>query len=322
MHTLEHPPRSAPRPVPRGRSRTIGVLSLDPTPYGKTSALLGIHRATRDSGHFVSIVSVPAPDRPIAAAWPSLGCGAWLSTGSSSSLRSAPRSTCSPSCRPTSPSWWSPRGRRSSSPAVAIDHYSGAAAATRHLLELGHRTVFHIAGPADRQDPGPRLAGWRDTLVAAGADIPLPMVGDWSADGGYELGWRLAARNDVTAIFAANDQMALGVLRALHEAGRRVPRDVSVVGFDGIPQGEFFNPPLTTVRQNFAEMGRRSLELLLSEIEVGRHANPRDDPGRADRPRQHRDRVEREAARGPLRTRPVSSRARSAGRLRPGRGQR
>ena len=206
---------------------------------------------------------------------------------------------------------------------VAIDHYAGAAAATRHLLELGHRTVFHIAGPADGQDPGQRLTGWRDTLVAAGAEIPLPVVGDWSPDGGYELGRRLAARNDVTAIFVANDQMALGVLSALHEAGRRVPSDVSVVGFDGSPQGEFFNPPLTTVRQNYAELGRRSLELLLTEIEVGRHANVHETiPAELIIRASTAIASSREAARGPLRTRPVSSRARSAGRLRPGRGQR
>ncbi len=155
--------------------------------------------------------------------------------------------------------------------AVAIDHYAGAAAATRHLLELGHRTVFHIAGSGDGQAPGQRLAGWRDTFVMAGVEIPLPMVGDWSPDAGYELGRRLATRMDVTAIFVANDQMALGVLRALHEAGRRVPCDVSVVGFDGSPEGEFFNPPLTTVRQDYTELGRRSLDVLLTEIEVGRH---------------------------------------------------
>ena len=156
-------------------------------------------------------------------------------------------------------------GRRHA--AVAIDHYAGAATATRHLLELGHRTVFHIAGPADGQDPGQRLAGWRDTLVAAGAEIPLPMVGDWSPDVGYELGRRLATRTDVTAIFVANDQMALGVLRALHETGRRVPQDVSVVGFDGSPHGEFFNPPLTTVRQPIEAMGRAVVAMLVNQIE-------------------------------------------------------
>ena len=80
---------------------------------------------------------------------------------------------------------------------------------------------------------------------------------------GYELGQQLAADPDVTAIFVANDQMALGLLRALHERGRAVPGEVSIVGFDDIPEAAYFTPPLTTVRQDFNEMGRRGLHLLL-----------------------------------------------------------
>ena len=275
MGTLEYAPRSAPRLIPSGCARTIGVLSLDPTPYSKASARLAIYRATRDSDHFVSTISVPAQDRGslrtavarlrrlevdgILVVAPQRGAIDVLAKLSGDiplvAVASEPQEVVS---------------------AVAIDHYSGPVAATSHLLELGHRTVYHIAGPADGRNPGQRLAGWRDTLVAAGAEIPLPMVGDWSPDAGYELGCRLAARTDVTAIFVANDQMALGVLRALDEAGRHVPQDVSVVGFDGSPQGEFFNPPLTTVRQDYAELGRRSVELLLSEIEVRRHTRVHD----------------------------------------------
>ena len=271
MQTLDYPTTSAPRPVSSDRARSIGVLSLDPTPYAKTPALLGIQRATRDLDYLVSIVSVPSPTRRALR----VAVERLRQVAVAGILVVAPQRAAIDTLADLSadiPLVVVGSGPQEILPAVAIDHYSGAAAATRHLLELGHRTVFHIAGPADRKDPGPRFAGWRDTLVTAGVDIPLPMVGDWSADVGYELGRRLAVRREVTAVFAANDQMALGVLRALSEAGRRVPDDVSVVGFDGIPQGEFFSPPLTTVRQNFAEMGRRSLDLLLSEIEAGRHA--------------------------------------------------
>ena len=244
------------------------MLSLDPTSYDKAWTLLGIERATRDSDYLASIVSVPAPTRRTLA----IAVARLRSLGVDGILVVAPQQDATQTLAELSGDI--PLVAVASAPqqalsAVAIDHYAGAEAATRHLLELGHRTVFHIAGPADRTSPGPRFAGWRDTLLAAGADIPLPMIGDWSADAGYELGCRLATRTEVTAIFVANDQMALGVLRAMFEAGRRVPDDVSVVGFDGIPHGEFFSPPLTTVRQNFNEMGRRSLELLLSEIEVG-----------------------------------------------------
>jgi DNA-binding LacI/PurR family transcriptional regulator len=271
MPTLEHQPISARRPHRSDGSRKIGLFSLDPTSYAKTSALLGIHRATTDSEQFVSVVSVPVSDhaslRTVVKRLRRLAVEGILvvapQRGEIDTLAELAVDV---------PVVVVAAGPQERLPAVAIDHYSGAIAATSHLLELGHRTVFHIAGPADREDPGPRLAGWRDTLMAAGADIPTPMAGDWSAEAGYELGRRLALRRDVTAVFAASDQMALGVMHALFEAGRRVPQDVSVVGFDGSPHGEFFNPPLTTVRQNYTEMGRRSLQLLLSEIEVSSNA--------------------------------------------------
>jgi DNA-binding LacI/PurR family transcriptional regulator len=103
-------------------------------------------------------------------------------------------------------------------------------------------------------------------LSEAGADVPPLLSGDWSARSGYDLGKRLMTVRDVTAVFAANDQMALGLLRAVHETGRQVPRDLSIVGFDDIPEAQFFTPPLTTVRQDFNEMGRQSLLLLLDQI--------------------------------------------------------
>jgi DNA-binding LacI/PurR family transcriptional regulator len=136
-------------------------------------------------------------------------------------------------------------------------------------LELGHRTVWHIAGPDDWQESRQRTAGWRRALEEAGADIPPPLTGDWSAQTGYELGRELVADPHVTAVFVANDQMALGLLRVLHEQGRDVPGEVSVVGFDDVPEAAYFTPPLTTVRQDFMEMGRRSLHLLLTEIDNG-----------------------------------------------------
>jgi DNA-binding LacI/PurR family transcriptional regulator len=155
---------------------------------------------------------------------------------------------------------------------VTVDQRAGAEAATRHLLDEGHSTVWHVAGPVDWLEAQQRTAGWRATLVAADAELPPPLRGDWSAQSGYELGQVLAAMPDVTAVFAANDSMAVGVLRALQERGRAVPQDVSVVGFDDVPEAAYFHPPLTTVRQDFGEVGRRSLALLLDRIESGERA--------------------------------------------------
>lgn len=131
-------------------------------------------------------------------------------------------------------------------PAVRIDNVAGAALATRHLLDLGHRTVHHIAGPGNWHDARDRITGWRQTLRAAGAPEPQMPRGDWSARSGYEAGRQLAARPDVTAVFCANDPMALGFLRAAAEAGRRVPRDISVVGFDDVPEAAYFSPPASS----------------------------------------------------------------------------
>jgi DNA-binding LacI/PurR family transcriptional regulator len=152
---------------------------------------------------------------------------------------------------------------------VSVDQFAGAVSATRHLLDLGHETVWHISGPADWLESAERVDGWRTTLEGAGASPPPLLVGDWSARSGYDLGRRLSKDRTVTAIFAANDQMALGVLRAMREAGREVPDEVSVVGFDDIPEAPYFNPPLTTVRQDFIEVGSRSLRALVRAIENG-----------------------------------------------------
>jgi DNA-binding LacI/PurR family transcriptional regulator len=149
---------------------------------------------------------------------------------------------------------------------VAVDNEAGAQAATEYLLSLGHRSVHYLSGPATSLDAQERVNGWRRALDAAGIAAPPILTGDWTSRSGYELGRQLAGRPEVTAVFCANDQMALGVLRALAEAGRPVPGAVSVVGFDDLPEAAYFSPPLTTVRQDFDELGRRALRLLIEKI--------------------------------------------------------
>lgn len=151
--------------------------------------------------------------------------------------------------------------------AAGVDQEAGAAAATAHLLDLGHRAVAHVSGPLDWVESGRRREGWRRAHEERGL-LPGPEIeGDWSAASGYDAGVRICRSGEVTAVFAANDSMALGLLKALHEHGRRVPEDVSVVGFDNVPEAEFFWPPLTTVNQEFAELGRRALELAIRALE-------------------------------------------------------
>jgi DNA-binding LacI/PurR family transcriptional regulator len=155
-----------------------------------------------------------------------------------------------------------------------------ARVATEHLLDLGHATVHHLAGPQRWYSARDRLEGWRLALTARGLTEPPVVEGDWSASSGYTAGRALASDRDVTAVFAANDDMAIGLIRALVEAGRRVPDDVSVVGFDDVPVAAYVSPPLTTVRQPFDAVAREGFALLVFAIEKP-HA---DLPPAADQP--------------------------------------
>ncbi len=268
MRELGYRPNPVARALVTGRSNTLGVVSFDTTLYGPASTLFGIERAAHEAGYFIIVASLKALDRDsVADAVERL-----RRHGVDGVLVIAPLEDAADALlhAPTDVPLVSVEGGPPDDvPVVAVDQRAGAMSATRHLLDLGHRSVWHIAGPPEFLEAQQRLAGWRATLAAAGAQVPPPLTGDWSAQSGYELGRQLSSDPTVTAIFAGNDQMALGVLRALHEAGRRIPEEISVVGFDDIPEAPYFTPPLTTVRQDFNEVGRRSLKLLLRAIETG-----------------------------------------------------
>ena len=159
--------------------------------------------------------------------------------------------------------------------AVGVDQVAGARLATRHLIELGHTEILHVTGPMNRTEARARQDGWRSEMLAAGLRPVQSLSGDWTAGSGFAVGAQIVAREDVTAVFAANDQMALGILRALCEAGLRVPQDVSVVGFDDIPEAAYLIPPLTTIRQDFPAVGRRAIEVLQAAITQRTEALPR-----------------------------------------------
>ena len=151
--------------------------------------------------------------------------------------------------------------------AAGVDQHAGAWEATQHLLDLGHSRVAHVTGPMDWVEADQRRAGWRDAHADRGL-LPGPELdGDWSAESGYAAGLQIAADRDVTAVFAANDTMALGVLKALHEKGRTVPAEISVVGFDDVPEAAYYWPSLTTVNQDFDSLGRQAVELTLRALD-------------------------------------------------------
>jgi DNA-binding LacI/PurR family transcriptional regulator len=153
---------------------------------------------------------------------------------------------------------------------IHCDDRDGGYQATRYLIDLGHRVIATILGPGNEEASGDRLAGYRQALTEANLTcVPACVVqGDWSATSGYYATRQLLSANrPLSAIFAQNDQMAIGAIRALREVGRRVPDDVSVIGFDDIPLASYFDPPLTTLRQPMQQTGERAVQLLVDTIQ-------------------------------------------------------
>lgn len=153
-------------------------------------------------------------------------------------------------------------------PSVIIDQRHGSHLATQYLIDQGHHQIASIHGPLNWFDAQARHESWQEILQAAGLQSHLFEGSDWTAQGGYQAMTRLLNRGEpFTALVAANDQIALGAIYALRENGMRVPDDVSVIGFDDIPEAAFFIPPLTTIRQNFSALGEQSVEYLISLID-------------------------------------------------------
>jgi DNA-binding LacI/PurR family transcriptional regulator len=150
---------------------------------------------------------------------------------------------------------------------VGVDQIDGARQATQHLIDLGHRNIVHVSGPMTWTEAKGRRTGYEAALRAAGLRVPRKhWEGDWTPGRGYEIGRELARSGGATAVFVANDQMAIGVLHAFAEAGVRVPEDVSVVGFDDIPEAAYLIPALTTVRQDFQAIGQRAIDLVTATL--------------------------------------------------------
>lgn len=264
IRELAYRPNAAARALVTRRTHTLGVISFDTTLYGPASMLYGIERAARHA-YFVSIASLPALDhRGVLDA-----VDRFLGQAVEGIIVIAPQTSAVAALNGLPahvPLVAVGCGTRAQLTSVAVDNAAGAARATQYLLDLGHQTVHHVGGPGSWLDARERTDGWLRALRAAGAAEPEVLAGDWSSRSGYEIGHQLAQMPDVSAVFCANDHMALGLLRALAERGRRVPEDVSVVGFDDIPEAGYFLPPLTTVRQDFGELGRRALRLLVDTI--------------------------------------------------------
>lgn len=265
---LGYRPNRAARVLVTGTSQVIGVVAQSSTLYGPISTLNALAQTALQHGFTVSVENVRTLDRqPIAEA-----IGRHRDQRVAGLVVIAPVESANealddlPDDIPLVTIDGDPRRQ---SGLVTVDQEAGAHAATRHLLDAGHQTVWHVSGPGDWFDSQGRVAGWQRALAEAGAEVPPVMPADWFASSGYRAGQILARMSDVTAVFAANDHLALGILRALNERGKRVPADISVVGFDDVPEAAFFIPPLTTIRPDFDAIAIASIDLLLEQIRSG-----------------------------------------------------
>ncbi|MFF0160679.1 LacI family DNA-binding transcriptional regulator [Streptomyces sp. NPDC005263] len=268
----------AARALASGRTRSIGVVALGTAGYGTASLLVGIEHAVRNAGYALRMIYTPdGGPRSIAGAVESL-----LEQGVDGLVVSEPVVEGDIALRIDVPVLFlgaPPAFTASRTLTVGVGAHPLARAATEHLLDLGHTTVHHLAGPRHWYATKDRIEGWRAALTARGAYEPPLLNGDWSAASGYAAGRELAADRSVTAVFAAGDEMAIGLIHAMREAGRRVPEDISVVGFDGNPVFAYVSPPLTTVRQPFDAAAEEGIRLLVHAIEKPDTApSPASDP--------------------------------------------
>lgn len=268
-------PNRAARALAGGPVQSVTVLTPDTSLYGSSAALKGIEEAARAAGFAVGIrvVESAEPADVSDAVMRAIEAGgaliviAYYKAGTSTLAAIPPEI-------PTAALVETPTGDEGAGkPWVWLDDRKAALDATRYLLGLGHRTVHYVSIPYSTR-VSQRMAGWRAALESAGAPVPEPVHGGWTPRSGYQSGQALAADPRVTAVLCGNDDLALGVVRALHEAGRPVPQEVSVVGFDDTPAAEFLTPPLTTVRMDFTELGRSCFALLRGLVDP-RAAGPR-----------------------------------------------
>ncbi len=261
-------PNAAARTLKSQRSRRVGIITIGTDLYGPTAMLTGVEQACRSNGYALSIVrTVTASAEELQPAVDSL-----VEQGVEAIVLSEPVENQMDQLRmPTGVTVLTlgppDVADRENTLAVGLDESGAAFAATDHLLALGHETVWHIAGPANWTSSVRREQGWRAALQDAGVAEHAPVEGDWSPRSGHDAMRSLLTRPDVTAVFVANDQMAIGAMSAIQQAGLSVPRDISIVGFDDMPIAAFLPTPLTTIRQDFDESTRLAMHRLFRTLD-------------------------------------------------------
>ncbi|WP_432968789.1 LacI family DNA-binding transcriptional regulator [Dactylosporangium sp. CA-233914] len=258
------------------RTNNVGVLTMGPINYGTSSITTGISRAARAAGYSVTIAQVElSAGDPAALAEARHAIERFLTIqvdgivlatpyrGSAALIADLPDSL--------------PALALADEPGLAESQagtsYQAARLAIRHLAELGHERILHLAGPESRNETFERLRGYEDGLAEFGfTPLPVAHAREWDAESGFLLGQR--SDLEFSAVFAGDDELAVGFMAAMRARGRTSPEDFSIIGIDDVPNAAYLQPALTTVRVDFADVGRRAFETIHTWIE-GSDKEPR-----------------------------------------------
>ena len=263
---LGYRPNPAARQLVTGTSKTVGIISFGTDYYGPAQMVGSVERALKGRGYgfvFASIGSLSLHD--IRGALRDLERHRVVGLILITPLLTVKLAEVQAMCQ-NLPFVMIDVCKGAKLPSILFDQAYGSEEATRHLLDLGHRDICEISGPLAWSGALERHQAWLRTLQQAGVTPGPSFEGDWTAESGYRAAQNL--RHPFTALVVGNDQMALGALAALRERNLRVPEDVSVIGFDDVPEARFYNPPLSTVRQDFGALGKQSAAYIVDLIEV------------------------------------------------------
>jgi DNA-binding LacI/PurR family transcriptional regulator len=270
---LGYHPNTAARALVTRRSKIIGIIGSNTALYGPASVQFSIQDAARAAGYFTSLVTLAAVThdelRAALAYLSRQSVEAIVMIVTQQEALAVVRSEATTIPLIVVEGELSGRGL-----SVGVDQVEGARLATQHLVDLGHRDIVHVSGPLTWTEARARRAGYIEVMQAARLQVRADFEGDWSPARGYTIGRELVRRNDFSAVFVANDQMAIGILHAFAQAGIAVPDDVSLIGFDDVPEAAYLNPALSTVRQDFHAVGQRAIELLTAVIDGVSPATP------------------------------------------------
>lgn len=255
---------NAARSLVTAQTRMIGVVMTNTGFFGPNSTMRAMEEQARANGYFAVSVSVDPENSDSIET----GIRQMKDLGVDALVMIAPQKISMELARPLLggiPIVVLDHSQEAGLFSVTIDDYQGAKKATRYLIEAGHKKLLHLSGPAGWFETEARIRGFSDACKESAIE-PLKIIsGTWESETGYQKASEIAA-SEATAVFCANDQLAIGLTRGLHEMGVGVPGDISIIGYDDLPESRYMNPPLTTIRQDFETLGKRLMTLLLEEL--------------------------------------------------------